>query len=909
SLGEMYARQAEQAFAAVSPSFGVWPRRTVLVVDDTTDVANGFATAFPYPTITAFPVLPSGLDVVAEYGDWGFELLTHEYTHILTFEPSTGVFRPLRWIFGGIMRPNVFLPRWYTEGLAVEIETRFTRHGRLRSNGFLAIARSMVEEGTLRDEDIGRINEAIPGWPGGNRPYLMGSLIWDEITRRGGDKMIGELNLAYSRRIPFFIDGPLRDRLDGIDYENLLDLTYKRIETRANAQIDKIVAAGSPEFREFRNEGLYSHTPVVSPDGLKLAHVGRAHNIDAFVRVVERADTTKSFRDADGKIVTEGEAISRVSWLPDSLSFVYDSVGTDARYYSYSDLYRFDLAEKKAKPITKGLRAREAVVAGDGKSVVFVQLTPGGSRLACLPIDGKGDVRVLYTPPVQTRLSRPEFLDQTRLVFGERRDDGNERLKTLAVEWRDGCFAATASEPTVILPDFVPAQFPRMTRDGLMFVSDRTGIANVYLANAALTDAKAITNTTTRVMNADLDHATGEVIVSRLEAGGLRLITVATPKTPLVPPTVGSLVETEWPKFEVPKVEVKTTPEEYSPWPHLVPRYWMPFAFVVPDGAYVQASTSAADPVGRHAYALTAAYDSLTERPSAYGQYVNSTTPVQLAFAGEDINEYLYSGGFIRHSTSASLTGSFFLPKMSEKWRGALGWQYLQTDALGLLTLRNGARASVLYSNASQMGFEISPEKGGAFSVSQARFFPDMGNIEYEQTDLTGIKYLSGWILPERHVLTLSASASVAPRLNRALLGRSTVGGNYQNGLIQNAFVMRGFPSGAFLGRNMIAATAEYRFPLAYPYRGFGTNPIFLRRLHADVFVDAISLDGLAYDRVSKGYRAEKLGRTYFGMGGELKFDTTTFYSIPIQFILGYYYGADERLNPYRAYPFIGIGL
>ncbi|MEK7357377.1 MAG: hypothetical protein AAB250_13075, partial [Bdellovibrionota bacterium] len=676
SLGEMYARQAEQAFAAVSPSFGVWPKRTVIVVDDTTDVSNGFATAFPTPTITAFPVLPTSLDVVSEYGDWGLELLTHEYTHILTFEPSTGIFRPLRWIFGGIMRPNIFLPRWYTEGLAVELETRFSRHGRLRSNGFLAIARSMVEEGTLRREDIGRINEAIPGWPGGNRPYLMGSLVWSEITRLGGDRMIGELNLAYSRRIPFFIDAPLRERLD-VNYENLLDLTYKRVEARATAQIDKIVAAGSPDYSEFPRDGLYNHSPAVSPDGRRFAHIGRAHNIDSYVRVVERSEG-KPFREGEGRIVAEGEAMTRVSWLPDSQSLVYDSVGTDARYYHYSDLYRYSIADKKSKPITKGLRAREPVVSGDGASVVFVQLTAGSTRLVCLPIDGSKEVQVLYEPPMQTRVSRPEFLETDRLVFSERRDNGTEVLKTLEIE-TDGVCYKSAGQPKEILSQFAPAQFPRKTRDGLYFVSDRTGVANVYLANSGLTDAKAVTNTTTRVMNADLDHTTGELIVSNLEAAGLQFITVKPSPKLLSPPTVGSLVEYEWPKFEPPKVTVATPTEEYSPWPHLVPRYWMPFAFVVPDGAYVQASTSAADPSGRHAYAATAAYDSLTERPSVFGQYLNSTTPVQLAFAGEDIHEYIYSGDFSRQSTSAALTGSFFLPKLSEKWRGALGRQYLQT--------------------------------------------------------------------------------------------------------------------------------------------------------------------------------------------------------------------------------------
>ncbi|RYZ75384.1 MAG: hypothetical protein EOP05_07990, partial [Proteobacteria bacterium] len=227
SLGRLYAAQAEQAFALVAPAFGVWPKKTVLIVDDGTDLSNGSAMAWPYPTITAYPVLPLSGDVVGEYGDWGLELLTHEYTHILNFEPATGIFKPLRWVFGSIVRPNALLPRWYSEGLAVEMETRTSKFGRLRSASFLSIARAMVEEGSLRKEDIGRINESIPEWPGGNRPYLMGALVWDEITRRGGDKIIGELNLAYSRSLPFLIDRPLKARL-GVDYATLLSSVYDR---------------------------------------------------------------------------------------------------------------------------------------------------------------------------------------------------------------------------------------------------------------------------------------------------------------------------------------------------------------------------------------------------------------------------------------------------------------------------------------------------------------------------------------------------------------------------------------------------------------------------------------------------------------------------------------------------------
>lgn len=61
-------------------------------------------------------------------------------------------------------------------------------------------------------------------------------------------------------------------------------------------------------------------------------------------------------------------------------------------------------------------------------------------------------------------------------------------------------------------------------------------------------------------------------------------------------------------------------------------------------------------------------------------------------------------------------------------------------------------------------------------------------------------------------------------------------------------YVMRGFRSGQFVGKTMNNVSLEYRFPLNYIYRGAGTAPFFLRRLHGAMVADGIQLDGFVYN-------------------------------------------------------------
>ena len=175
-------------------------------------------------------------------------------------------------------------------------------------------------------------------------------------------------------------------------------------------------------------------------------------------------------------------------------------------------------------------------------------------------------------------------------------------------------------------------------------------------------------------------------------------------------------------------------------------------------------------------------------------------------------------------------------------------------------------------------------------------------------TDLKTSFFFSDW-LPERHVLALYANASIAPRMGSEFLGRTTIGGNYQTPAAQTAYIVRGYPSGEFFGRNILNGTLEYRFPISYQYRGFGTSPFFLQRWHGALFVDAVTLDGSYYDNTALKYLPTTIGTFYLGAGAELRADVTAFYYLPLTLIAGGYFGASSQATAYSVTPFLGVAL
>ncbi len=90
---------------------------------------------------------------------------------------------------------------------------------------------------------------------------------------------------------------------------------------------------------------------------------------------------------------------------------------------------------------------------------------------------------------------------------------------------------------------------------------------------------------------------------------------------------------------------------------------------------------------------------------------------------------------------------------------------------------------------------------------------------------------------------------------------------------------LRGYNGGAFEGDHYTAGSAEYRFPLWAPERGWDSFPLLLERFSMAAFMDV----GTTWDKGTDPLAED----VKFGVGAELRVSATIGYYIPISGRIG----------------------
>jgi hypothetical protein len=316
------------------------------------------------------------------------------------------------------------------------------------------------------------------------------------------------------------------------------------------------------------------------------------------------------------------------------------------------------------------------------------------------------------------------------------------------------------------------------------------------------------------------------------------------------------------------------------------------------------------DALGRHAYAIDAAWAGSRARPDWHAVYVYDRWRPTLFTSYSDETDPV-RGGLVR---SRELFAGALLPFRHVRWTETLMAGFdAQTDTLACTAVGadcrtprarrdlRSVRAGWLHDSRRLFGYSISPEEGFAVEAAAETSRTMLGSdadagaavfdarayrrVLGRQTVLAGrIAAAAGWGRPAaRRTFAAGGSGPSQPAFD---FGRDTVA------------LLRGFAPEDIVGSRAAIANLDLRFPLIRLQRGAGSWPFFLRTIHAAAFVDA----GHAWDAA---FRAADL-RT--SIGGELSLDFVLLHYVPLTLVSGAAWTRDPVAGRSRAAVFGRIG-
>lgn len=895
ALGLHYAKTAEHNLADLKLIFKEIPEKITVIINDSTDFSNGYSTVIPFAHIMIYPVPVGEESPLSESGEWANELFVHELTHILQLYPSREFYRLLKPIFGTIIAPNLLMPIWWKEGMAVEVETQYSARGRLRSSYQSAVTRSFYLDSKLSEFSLAQANESLMRWPYGNLPYYWGSYLFSDLVQEREKKGLNYLVERQAERLPYFIDAPVVE-LTGGSFDALFKKTQQNLMAIAQDQIGALKSTEVTANIVIAPNLRTSRQPHYSPDGTKLAFIG-TDDLETRIRMYQKSSAANSatpvWQEIKSKKAITGDLESFVFHPTQNKIYFVKAEKRNPRD-TFTEIYEANLDSGEQKQITTNRRTRQIAIAPDGSKLAFISSANGKTELALLHLPA-ARVEFIHAEKIQNRINGVTFTGPDEIFFTVR-DQAGEQF-----QYVQNLTTSKTHEEQID----THLRFPFYKNNVLYFVSSKTGVLNVYksqMAKNSFLAPTAMTNLLTGAQSFDVNPKTKTLVYTQIASNGFQVVES---DWPLVTPQLKTLnvyPRNRYPEYQPPATDDGSTlqakikdEEEYAPGSYLIPKFWVPFfgTSSTDNGIYFQALTMGFDPLQTHNYQAQLSYDTALKRGGYFFQYTNSVLPWAWQLSADQSPQIFGSANLIvekRNSSIAILPDVF---SWNKNLSLAFGPSYsaASTPSTVPTTEHAGAFATTAYSSIEQKPFEYYPMTGwtGLVKVERNIALQDWGPLHQSYSRITGaasLYYSKG--LHKNHTGYFKANLLYIPETMALRYGTSNSVFPTTADSARPEFMLRGYKSGQFFGNQLASVTAEYRMPIIDIFRGSGSDPFFVKHVTGAVVADGLTLkgSGLTENDVSN---VINFGDSFWSAGAELRLATTIGYMLPVTFVLGGY--------------------
>lgn len=893
-LAQTAARLAERIHGELSPRLNWQPAApTEMVIADDVDFANGWASPLPFNQIHLIVSPPEAGDFeeITDETDWLYQLIRHEYTHILHLDANAGFPAGVQKILGRnpFLFPALFQPTWVIEGLATDTETDAKRStGRGVDSRMAMSMRSDVLSGIKPLEQVS-LGANMQAWPHGTVSYLYGVHFFEFLRDRYGEESVQRFIKNYRGNIiPFRIHKNARLTTRKSNMDALWAEFQGWLGQRYNPQIDAIRQAGVVEGEAITQGGQLNAGSNLQamPDGSVYYVRGKSTETHAFMHRLANGQEQK---------VSNIHHLARFDAHPTAGIVLAQPEFCDSERL-YFDLYHIAPGSTDLQRLTHCSRYRQVVWQPDGKGFIALKIVNGVSQIDRLKLDGSFD-NTLWIAAKEEKASQLAMSpDGKTLVFVRSRSGAGADLVKLDL---------ATNALTALTHDRNSETYPRFSPDGcaLLYSSDHGGVNNLRRLDLATGNVTTLSNTLTGAFTPSQAVVNGPIWFARYTNKGYDLNRLDTPLAQSLPAATA--------QDPIP-IKVDTSialnpPSAYSPWDGLRPRSWWPIWQSDNARNLVGLSFGGSDPLGVHAYQFALARDFKNDNWAGGFNYLWWDRVIAGIARDQSISTRDNKTALIRNVDTASLGLRLPWLRFDQRWTFTTGLVWEKESELWRDTFV--APTAETYDGVAgvALSWDTTLPIRDSAGPSNGRHVQAL----WETSDALGRSDYSGHTaaLDWREYINIGNARVLAARLNAARGGENIhpyeLGGSFNEAPLIGAALpfnqrdidLRSYADGQFSGHGYQLASLEFRSPLWTIDRTFTTPPIGLSRITGSVFAESA--------RVLNSNWSD----WHSGIGGELVGNVVLGYWLPLDLRLGVAHGFDSNDGGTRAYLSMGYAF